>query len=171
MNTEIVQNAPFDLAWRTIDGLNVRYATNGSGAEKVLLLSPWPESIFAFASVWAGLTRQFTVLAFDLPGFGRSEARPDLFAPLKMGEFIAKAIDAFGLTSVHAVGLDVGAPSVLFAALARPDLFRSLVVGAGASTYPLIVDGVLKSMIEAEALPPLNAAEVVGGFFGVDSRV
>ena len=164
MNTEIVQNAPFDVAWRTIDGLNVRYATNGSGAEKVLLLSPWPESIFAFAPVWEGLTRQFEVLAFDLPGFGRSEARADLFAPQKMGEFIAKAIDRFGLAPVHAVGLDVGAPSVLFAALARPDLFRSLVVGAGASTYPLIVDGVLKSMIEAEALPPLNAAEVVGGF-------
>ena len=164
MNTEIVQNAPFDLAWRTIDGLNVRYATNGSGAENVLLLSPWPESIFAFASVWEGLTRQFKVLAFDLPGFGRSEARPDLFAPQQMGEFIAKAIDAFELAPVHVVGLDVGAPSVLFAALARPDLFRSLVVGAGASTYPLIVDGVLKSMIEAEALPPLNAAEVVGGF-------
>jgi pimeloyl-ACP methyl ester carboxylesterase len=50
-----------------------------------------------------------------------------------MGEFIARAIDAFGLTSVHAVGLDVGSPSVLFAALARPKLFRSLIVGAGAT--------------------------------------
>jgi pimeloyl-ACP methyl ester carboxylesterase len=165
MNTEIVdENPPFEVAWRAIDGLNVRYATNGSGGEKVVLFSPWPESILAFAPVWGGLTQQFEVLAFDLPGFGRSEAREELFAPQKMGEFIAKAIDAFGLTSVHAVGLDVGAPSVLFAALARPDLFRSLVVGAGASTYPLIVDGVLKAMIEAEALPPLNAAEVVGGF-------
>jgi pimeloyl-ACP methyl ester carboxylesterase len=165
MNTETVpEKPPFDVAWRTIDGLNVRYATNGSGAEKVVLFSPWPESIFAFAPVWQGLTGQFEVLAFDLPGFGRSEARADLFAPQQMGEFIAKAIDAFGLTAVHAVGLDVGAPSVLFAALARPDLFRSLVVGAGAATYPLIVDGVLKSMIEAEALPPLNAAEVVDGF-------
>ncbi len=155
---------PFDVAWRTIDGLKVRYATNGKGSEKVVLLSPWPESIFAFAPVWEGLTKQFEVLAIDLPGFGRSEAREDLFAPQKMGELIAKAIEAFGLTSVHIVGLDVGAPSVLFAALAQPDLFRSLVVGAGATTYPLIVEGVLKSMIEAETLPPLNAVEVIGGF-------
>jgi pimeloyl-ACP methyl ester carboxylesterase len=81
-----------------------------------------------------------------------------------MGEFIAKAIDLFGLAPVHAVGLDVGAPSVLFGALARPDLFRSLIVGAGAATYPLIVEGVLKSMIDAEVLPPLNATDVVGGF-------
>src|SRR6476661_1148550 len=124
------QLQPFDVAWRTIDGLKIRYATNGRGGEKVVLFSPWPESIFAFAPVWAGLAKQFEVLAIDLPGFGRSEARDDLFAPRKMGGFIAKAIDAFGLTSVHAVGLDVGSPSVLFAALERPELFRSLIVGA-----------------------------------------
>ena len=155
---------PFDVAWRTIDGLKIRYATTGSGEEKIVLFSPWPESIFAFVSIWAGLTRHFQVLAIDLPGFGQSEGRDDLFAPRKMGEFIATAIDAFGLTSVHAVGLDVGSPSVLFAALARPELFRSLIVGAGASTYPLVVEGNLKTMIEAETLAPLNAVEVLGRF-------
>src|SRR5262245_1098914 len=134
---------PFDVAWRTIDGLKVRYATNGRGGERVVLLSPWPESIFAFAPVWGGLTKQFEVLAIDLPAFGRSEAREDLFVPQKMGEFVAKAADAFGLTSVHTVGLDVGSPTVLFAALARPELFCSLIVGAGASTYPLAVEGAL----------------------------
>ena len=162
----VQEQRPFDVAWRTIDGLNVRYARGGKSGEKVVLFSPWPESILAFSPVWDGLTREFEVLAIDLPGFGRSEARDDLFAPRKMGEFIAKAIDAFGFASVHAVGLDVGSPSVLFAALARPELFRSLIVGAGASTYPLVVDGALKGMIEAEALPPLNAVEVVGGFLG-----
>ena len=167
VSKEILQERqPFDVAWRTIDGLKIRYATDGKGEEKTVLFSPWPESIFAFVSVWPGLTRQFEVLAIDLPGFGRSEARDDLFAPQTMGEFIAKALDAFGLTSVHAVGLDIGSPSVLFAALARPELFRSLIVGAGASTYPLVAEGALKSMIEAEALPQLNAVDVVGGFLG-----
>jgi pimeloyl-ACP methyl ester carboxylesterase len=160
----VQEQPPFDVAWRTIDGLKIRYATKGAGDEKIVLLSPWPESIFAFVSIWAGLTRHFQVLAIDLPGFGQSEGRDDLFAPGQMGEFIARAIEAFGLTSIHAVGLDVGSPSVLFAALARPELFRSLIVGAGASTYPLVVKGNLKTMIEAETLPPLNAIEVVGRF-------
>ena len=167
MRSGVVQEQrPFDVAWRTIDGLKVRYATGGRSGEKVVLFSPWPESICAFAPVWDGLTKQFEVLAIDLPGFGQSEARDELFAPQKMGEFIAKAIDAFGLTSVHAVGLDAGSPSVLFAALARPELFRSLIVGAGATMYPLEVDGALKSMIEAEVLPPLDAVEVIGRFLG-----
>jgi pimeloyl-ACP methyl ester carboxylesterase len=158
------ERPPFDVAWQTIDGVKIRYARSGTGSERVVLFSPWPESIFAFAPVWAGLTRQFQVLAIDLPGFGQSEARDDLFAPRAMGQFIAKAIDAFGYTSAHAVGLDIGAPSTLFAASARPELFRSLIVGAGASTHPLVAEGVLRSMIEAPVLPPLNASEVVGGF-------
>ncbi len=157
---------PFDVAWRVIDGLTIRYVTGGKGGEKIVLFSPWPESLFAFAPVWDGLTKQFEVLAMDLPGFGRSEGRDDLFAPARMGEFMANAIDAFGLTSVHAVGLDVGAPSVLFAALARPTLFRSLMVGAGATMFPLDVDGVLKGMIEADVLPHLDTGEVMGGFLG-----
>ena len=31
----------------------------GKSGEKVVLFSPWPESIFAFAPVWDGLTKQF----------------------------------------------------------------------------------------------------------------
>src|SRR5580692_1908029 len=160
----VQEQPPFDVAWRTVDGLKVRYATNGRADEKVVFFSPWPESIFAFAPAWTGLTKQFEVLAIDLPGFGQSEARDDLFAPQAMGEFIAKALDAFSLASVHAVGLDVGAPSVLFAALARPELFRSLIVGAGAATYPLAVGGTLKWMNQADGVAALNGVEGGGGF-------
>ncbi len=162
----IQEQLPFDVAWQTIDGLKVRYATGGNGGEKIVLFSPWPESIFAFAPVWDGLVRQFAVLAIDLPGFGQSEGRDDLFTPQTMGDFMVKAIEAFGLASTHAIGLDVGAPSLLFASLSRPDLFRSLIVGAGAATYPLSVEGTLKWMIEADPLPSLNAREVVEGFLG-----
>jgi len=151
---------PFNIAWQTIDGLKIRYAQSGRG-EKVVLFSPWPESIFAFAPVWNGLTKHFDVLAIDLPGYGRSEGRDDLFSPQKMGEFITKALEAFDFTSVHAVGLDVGAPSLLFAALYRHEIFSSLTVGAGAMTYPLVTEGVLQSLIEAPALPQLNGSEVV----------
>jgi pimeloyl-ACP methyl ester carboxylesterase len=85
-------HAPFDVAWRTIDGLEIRYATSGAGGETIVLFSPWPESIFAFVPIWAGLARQFQVLAIDLPGFGRSEGRDDLFSPKQMGGFITNTL-------------------------------------------------------------------------------
>jgi pimeloyl-ACP methyl ester carboxylesterase len=161
---EEIMTGPFETKWQTIDGLKIRYAAQQGGSENVLLLSPWPESIYAFAQIWEGLASRFNLLAIDLPGFGQSDGQDGLFAPQAMGEFIAKAIDAFGLSRVHAVGPDVGTPSLLFAAQARPGLFASLVVGAGAATYPLVIEGMLKSMVEAETLPPLNSAETIGGF-------
>jgi len=67
VSKEILQERqPFDVAWRTIDGLEIRYATDGKGDEKIVLFSPWPESILAFTPVWGGLTVQFEVLAIDL---------------------------------------------------------------------------------------------------------
>jgi len=59
------ERQPFDIACRTIDGLKIRDATDAKGDEKVVLFSPWPQSICAFVPVWPGLTRQFEVLARD----------------------------------------------------------------------------------------------------------
>src|SRR6185312_12231819 len=38
--------------FRTVDGLRIRYAEGGSGPRAAVLLSPWPESVFAFEQVW-----------------------------------------------------------------------------------------------------------------------
>lgn len=166
MNDTIArERLPFETKSRTIDGLKIRYtAQQSSGGENVLLLSPWPESIYAFAQIWAGLASQFNSLAIDLPGFGQSDGHADLFAPQAMGEFIVKAIDAFGLSHVHAVGPDIGTPSLLFAAHVHARLFRSLVVRSGAATYPLVIEGTLKSMVEAETLPEVDPAFVIDRF-------
>jgi len=57
-----------------------------------------------------------------------------------MGEFIGEGDRQRSPHAGHAVGLDVAAPSLLVRRIgATKSLFSSLVVGAGASTYPLIV--------------------------------
>ncbi len=74
-----------------LDGLRIRVARSArAGAETVLLLSPWPESLFAFWPMWPELARQFSLIAVDLPGFGQSEGRPDLMSPRAMGEVVAR---------------------------------------------------------------------------------
>src|SRR5438094_5448140 len=46
VSKEILQERqPFDVAWRTIDGLKIRYATDGKGDEKVVLFSPAGEHL------------------------------------------------------------------------------------------------------------------------------
>jgi pimeloyl-ACP methyl ester carboxylesterase len=148
-----------------LDGLRIRYARSfRAGADTVLLFSPWPESLFAFWPMWPELSQQFSLIAVDLPGFGQSQGRPDLMSPRAMGEFVTRLAAELVPGPVHAVGPDVGTGALLSAAAAHPGAFKSLVVGAGAATYPLRVDGVLKDLIDApslDALRQINPADVV----------
>jgi pimeloyl-ACP methyl ester carboxylesterase len=161
---------PADLQTTEIDGLKIRYArAPRAGAETLLLLSPWPESIFAYVPTWAAFTARYDVLALDLPGFGQSEGRPDVIAPLATGEFIAKAVRHFGLKTPHAVGPDVGTSSLLFAAASNPGLFASITVGNGAVAYPLEVGSALQDLIAApstDAFKGLDVAAFVDGVLG-----
>jgi hypothetical protein len=38
--------------FRTIDGLQIRFAESEQKDDHALLLSPWPESLFAFDQIW-----------------------------------------------------------------------------------------------------------------------
>jgi len=138
----------------TIDGLSVRFAEGGTGDQDAILLSPWPESVYAFEPAWEHLAAHAHLLAVDPPGFGKSDYREELMNPKAMGDFIIRIADTFGLDNPHVVGPDIGTSSSLFAAAARPGRFRTLVVGSGGAAVPLELTGVLKEWVEAVDLEP-----------------
>jgi pimeloyl-ACP methyl ester carboxylesterase len=139
---------------RTIDGVSIRFAESELRGDHALLLSPWPESLYAFEPTWSQLAEHAHLIAIDLPGFGRSERRNELMSPRAMGEFLVRVADAFGLESPHVVGPDVGTAAALFAAALHPGRLRSLVVGSGATAVPLQVGDPLKEWVEAPDLEP-----------------
>jgi len=78
------------VRFRTVDRVQIRYADSGGSREPaVLLTSPWPESVHAFAPMWTTLAQHARLFAVDLPGFGASERREDLLSPRAMGGFLA----------------------------------------------------------------------------------
>jgi pimeloyl-ACP methyl ester carboxylesterase len=152
-----------EIKTTVVDGLKIRFARTGANAGiPVLLTSPWPESIYAFRGVTSELGKHFPLLLLDLPGFGRSEGRADVFSPEGMGDFIIKAAEHFAIERMHAIGPDVGTTALLFAAVRRPTLFESLVVGSGA-TSPDLAASHLRDLINS----PIGAfTETEGGDLG-----
>jgi pimeloyl-ACP methyl ester carboxylesterase len=150
---------------RSADGVEIRYAEWNAGAQPtLLLLSPWPESIYAWEQLWPRLSSAGHVLALDLPGFGQSEGRVDLFSPQAMGRFLVGLIEEWKLGAPHVIGPDVGGPAALFAAAESPSSLTTMVVGNGASAYPIDVAGNLKDLIanpDFDSLLALDGAEVV----------
>jgi pimeloyl-ACP methyl ester carboxylesterase len=151
----------------TYEALNIRYVRSEiAGKDTALLLSPWPESLYAFAPVWPYLAEAFSLVAVDLPGFGQSEGRPELMSPRAMGDFVVGLAATLGLERPHAIGPDVGTAALLFAAAEHPEAFASIVIGAGSSTYPVIAEGVLKAFIDApsvEDFREIDSEEVING--------
>jgi pimeloyl-ACP methyl ester carboxylesterase len=143
-------NTSFEMRFRVIDGLTVRYAQSEDRGDHALLLSPWPESLLAFEPVWSRLDTHTHLVAIDLPGFGHSQRRDALLSPRAMAEFVIRAADAFALDHPHLVGPGTGTAAALFAAAVYPDRLRSLVVGSGAAAVPLALGGLLKDWVEAE---------------------
>ena len=140
--------AAIEPQFRTVDGLRIRYADTGGSQQPVILLtSPWPESVYAFAPIWDTLAEHARLFAIDLPGFGASERRDDLLSPRAMGEFLAKLIAEADLGTPHIVAPDVGTSAALFAAAAHPERIESVIVGTGGASVPIQLGEPLASWV------------------------
>jgi pimeloyl-ACP methyl ester carboxylesterase len=147
MSAEAV--SPITTYFRVCDGVRVRFADNKADSDiAVLLLAPWPESLWAFRRIWHRVGPVGRVVAIDLPGFGHSDGRPELIAPDASGAFLARLIDEWGLGAPQ----DVGAAAALFLAASAPERVTSLTVGGGAVRFPIEAGGALKELIEAPSL-------------------
>jgi pimeloyl-ACP methyl ester carboxylesterase len=145
------------LQFKSIDGLQIRFVTNDrKSGDPILLLSPLPESILAFLPTWDSFSALGPVIAMDLPAFGLSESRAGVRSPEGLGEFVMRIVDSFGLDRPHVVAPDVGTPACLFAAANHPGVFKSMVIGSGATDHTDI-GGILDKLVNAPSLEPYKA--------------
>src|SRR5688500_7959138 len=151
MSAETV--TPIGVYFRVFDGVRVRFAdSKADSGVTVLLLAPWPESLWAFRRIWDGVAAVGRAVAIALPGFGHSDGRPELIAPDASGAFLARLIDGWGLGAPHVVGPDIGTAAALFLAARAPERVTSLTIGGGAVRIPIEAGGALKEIIEAPSL-------------------
>jgi pimeloyl-ACP methyl ester carboxylesterase len=151
---------PIASYFRVHDGLRVRFAdTRADSDTTLLLLAPWPESLWAFRRIWARISTLGRVVAIDLPGFGHSDGRPDVIAPDAAAAFLAGLIVEWGLGAPHIVGPDIGTAAALFLAARAPERVTSLTVGGGAVRVPIDAGGALKDVIEAPSLDDIRALD------------
>jgi pimeloyl-ACP methyl ester carboxylesterase len=137
-----------EVQFQTLGGVRIRYAdSGGSQGPTVLLTSPWPESVYAFAPMWDSLSEHARLFAIDLPGFGASERRDDLLSPRAMGTFLTQLIAEADLGVPHLVGPDVGTSAALFAAAEHPERIASVTVGTGGAAIPIQLGEPLASWV------------------------
>jgi len=123
-----------------VNGLTVHILEAGyetAGRPAVLLLHGFPELAYSWRKVMLPLAAAgYHVIAPDQRGYGRTtgwdgsyDADPDPFRILNMVRDAMGLVYALGYRSVAmVVGHDAGAPVASWAALIRPDVFRSVTI-------------------------------------------
>ena len=120
-----------------VNGLRMHVLEAGKpGAPCVLLLHGFPELSYSWRKVIPALAAAgYYVLAPDQRGYGRTtgwDSRYDgdlaSYRMPNLAEDAAALLSGVGIDRAHLVGHDFGSPVAAYAALLRPDVFRSVVL-------------------------------------------
>ncbi len=105
-------------------------------------LTYWDRQIDALQSV-------YDVVAFDLPGHGRSPGKPEDWSFDAAAEMTSRLIESAAAGPVHLVGISFGSMIAQATVLAKPDLVRSLTLIGTAAAFPASVSAGMRARAEA----------------------
>jgi pimeloyl-ACP methyl ester carboxylesterase len=111
-----------------VDGLSIGFERAGEGPSVVLVHGYVGDGPTTWRPQLEALSDEFTVVAWDAPGTGRSTDPPEDFGITGYADCLAGFVVALGLGSPHVVGLSFGGALVLELARRHPEIPRSLVL-------------------------------------------
>lgn len=133
VTSRFVDTTPHSLVFHVLESLP-SLPTSSHKPGLILLAHGFPEIAYSWRKILPLLSAQgYHAVAFDTRGYGRTFSRKPLdahsFRPLNLIKDTVTLVHALGYTSVTTiVGHDFGAVTASLCALARPDLFQSLVL-------------------------------------------
>jgi pimeloyl-ACP methyl ester carboxylesterase len=134
----------------------IAYERRGDGAPVVLL-----HGYVCDRRAWRGqledLSDEFTVVAWDAPGFGGSSDPPDPFSLADFADCLAAFVDALELRRPHIVGLSFGGGLALELYRRHPALPQTLVL---ASAYAGWAGSLPPDLVEFRLQQALRLAEL-----------
>ncbi len=112
-------------------GQRIHLWTGGTGPHLLLLHAAWGDAEMGWSSVWNELAKSFTVIAPDIPGFGRSSAmvRPSLPS---IALLLKQLLNALNIQKTVVVGNSFGvAVAIQFAGMFPETISRLILVNGG----------------------------------------
>lgn len=121
---------PFESRYIDLDGgARIHYVDEGAGPT-LLFLHGNPASAFLYRHLIADLRSDFRVIAFDYPGFGKSQAPSGYrYTAQEQADTAVAFFDAINLDQAVVMMQDWGGPIGFNLAQKRTDRIRGLVVG------------------------------------------
>lgn len=147
-----------------VDGLRIGFERAGSGPALVLLHGYVGDGPATWRRQLDGLADEFTVIAWDAPGAGRSTDPPESFGMAGYADCLAGFIDQLGLERPHVAGLSFGGALALELVHRHPAIPATLVLASAYAGWAgsLPADVAQQRLEQALALADLSPEEFVG---------
>jgi pimeloyl-ACP methyl ester carboxylesterase len=141
-----------------IEGLRIAYERAGAGPPLVLVHGLVGDGRSTWQRLFDDLSDEFTVVAWDGPGAGRSADPPASFRLPDYADCLAGFVNALNLTSPHVAGLSFGGALALELYHRWPRMPKSLTLagayaGWGGSLPPHVVEQRLRQSLRSAELP------------------
>lgn len=141
MLNDTMSPQPKDLR---LSGKRVRVWTGGSGPALLLIHSAWGNAEMSWVRVWNDLSKSFTVIAPDMPGFGASEPLTEPSLPANAG-VLKDLLDAHKADRAVVAGNSFGAAIAIEFASSFPERACRLVLVNGG--YMPVVPAFLRRLM------------------------
>lgn len=140
-----------------VEGHRIAYRRRGEGPPLVLLHG-WPLNSREWQRQIDGLSDEFSVVAWDAPGAGRSSDPPESFRLPDWADCLAAFIEALDLGRPHVAGLSWGGGLALELYRRHPTVVRTLILvsayaGWAGSLSAEVVEQRLQLMLRNSKLP------------------
>src|SRR3984893_1848158 len=123
----------FEEAHVEADGFRIRYMEAGKGPPLVHLHGAGGLRLTRGHDL---LSRQFRVVAFEMPGFGQSPENTRTQSMPELASTMAKAVEKLGIESFNLMGTSFGGKTALWLALEQTKRVLALVLEAPAAIRP-----------------------------------
>jgi pimeloyl-ACP methyl ester carboxylesterase len=147
-----------------VDGHRIAYERAGDGPLLVLLHGYVGDGPTTWRRQIEGLSDEFTVVAWDAPGCGRSSDPPESFGMVGYADCLAGFVDRLGLRRPHVAGLSFGGALALALYRRHPDIPRRLILASAYAGWAgsLHADVAAQRLQQALVFADLPPDEFVG---------
>jgi len=148
-----------------ISGLRIWFERKGAGPPLILLHGALSDSR-EWRRQLDGLSDDFTVVAWDAPGCGRSSDPPESFRLPDYADCLMAFIQEIGIERPHVLGLSFGSGLVLefyrrYPAIPRKLVLASAYAGWAGSLPPEVVDERLEMALNDSEKPPQQLVDAM----------
>lgn len=114
------------------NGSNVAYIDEGSGEKTIVLVHGLGGYILSWKKNIPELSKNYRVIALDLPGYGKSSKNAEFYTIPFFSETIYQFLEALLLDKVVLAGHSMGGQIAIYTAYTYPEKIESLVLAAPA---------------------------------------